>query len=847
MKKYLSAKSFYILSVLLMASCSGEKKNNDSSDSSALKGIHKIMIPTQVYENMADEESYEERRDNYFDLIHGMMTDWREVNKANFKAKYEERINNPTKTVMSYADGLLLGEWQERGSNDVAGNVRVVDYNQSTDILYAISDGGILWKGARDGSSWTTQNDYFLLDKHVLKVIDIPGGVRLLAAVGSQLKYSDDEGETWEDVAGLIANETSGRAIDLVQLNDADGTILYLYRKTFGTGGTGNFLYQSTDNGLNFDLVYDLTSSNANMASLACPFGSDQAYLIDGTNAIHKFEGGALTELVTSPAITAASRVQIEVNISGAGNTIYILGDSQTLFKSTDEGASFTEVSTLSPSSWDVGMQVSLDDPDVLYFGAVNIYRSTNGGVTFDVVSEWWEYYGDIANKIHADIMNITPFKTAIGEEFTVIPNHGGINISYDHLVSTPSIGLLDLNTGQFYDVLTDPNNSDFAYGGTQDQGFQRTSTANSPAVSGFNQLISGDYGSMQFSANGNLLWAQYPGGDYSLYVDPMTAGGPMEWFDIEGDDMPSYNWIIPSGPAPNPSDNFIYSAGGSLGGGPGSYLIKLTYTAGTGITGEELPFDFMGAVGSPISAIETTPANEDLIFVSTENGKFFKSTDAGMSFVQTTAFTGPGGWWIYGADIYASRTNENLVFLAGSDYGPSCVWMSTDGGDTFTALDNGMPNTTAHEIVMDPEEKFLFAATDAGPYVYSMELEEWFDISGNDAPIQIYMCVEYVEDQDLVRFGTYGRGIWDFSIISDVSTANETANVFNAYPNPVVGASFTLELANNELVQIFDLNGKLIFSKQLKQGNNVINTSEYKNGVYLLKIGNQTKKLIIS
>jgi hypothetical protein len=49
------------------------------------------------------------------------------------------------------------------------------------------------------------------------------------------------------------------------------------------------------------------------------------------------------------------------------------------------------------------------------------------------------------------------------------------------------------------------------------------------------------------------------------------------------------------------------------------------------------------------------------------------------------------------------------------------------------------------HEMCMDVDENFLFAATDAGPYVYSMAQEEWFDLGGLETPIQRYVSCEFV------------------------------------------------------------------------------------------------------
>ena len=38
-----------------------------------------------------------------------------------------------------------------------------------------------------------------------------------------------------------------------------------------------------------------------------------------------------------------------------------------------------------------------------------------------------------------------------------------------------------------------------------------------------------------------------------------------------------------------------------------------------------------------------------------------------------------------------------------------------------------------------------------------------WEYLGGISAPDQVYWTVEYIEELNTVRFGTYGRGIWDF------------------------------------------------------------------------------------
>ena len=40
-----------------------------------------------------------------------------------------------------------------------------------------------------------------------------------------------------------------------------------------------------------------------------------------------------------------------------------------------------------------------------------------------------------------------------------------------------------------------------------------------------------------------------------------------------------------------------------------------------------------------------------------------------------------------------------------------------------------------------------------------------WVDITGNQAPITIYWSVEALPRGNTLRFGTYGRGIWDYKV----------------------------------------------------------------------------------
>jgi hypothetical protein len=79
--------------------------------------------------------------------------------------------------------------------------------------------------------------------------------------------------------------------------------------------------------------------------------------------------------------------------------------------------------------------------------------------------------------------------------------------------------------------------------------------------------------------------------------------------------------------------------------------------------------------------------------------------------------------------------------------------------------MSNGLPSTIVNELVASPDEKFIFAATDAGPYAYVVAENTWYSLSDNTVPVQNFTSVEYIRTENVVRFATFGRGVWDLKI----------------------------------------------------------------------------------
>jgi chitodextrinase len=83
------------------------------------------------------------------------------------------------------------------------------------------------------------------------------------------------------------------------------------------------------------------------------------------------------------------------------------------------------------------------------------------------------------------------------------------------------------------------------------------------------------------------------------------------------------------------------------------------------------------------------------------------------------------------------------------------------------------------------------------------------------------------------------------------VATLNPTTDIqskqnptVRIYPNPFADV-LLIEANRNLQVEVYDVNGRKVLSKSLVQGANIVNTSFLPKGVYILRCGNVSKKII--
>ncbi len=756
-----------------------------------------------------EEQAYRESREKYRELIHRAApnTDWKAIeaeNSANALARKRTMPGYGLRDAQAetFAGGALKGDWIERGSQNLSGSVRAIAYEPSNNMLYNVSDGGSLWKRPLTGATaWTLLNDDIRFSIRSFGAVEKPGGggARLLVSYNDEVRYSDNEGASFTLSNGLtfpVAWPGGNYIASIATLNDAARTVYVLSRLWDPTPWAPRYwLYRSTDRGANFTKIHEFAIGDDDKLSVTTTYNADVVYAAEalstaGQMKLFSISGATVTQISSTAFADAGQNIVLKAGLNAGVTSLYALMQNTKLYVSNNLGATWSLSSSLANSSWGM-LDASNTSSSIVYTGDINARKSTNAGVTFAPVNEWSDYYGDITNFLHADMMYMQHFQKSDGTKFNLICTHGGVYVSYDEMVTRTNLSLTGHNVGQFYDVVTDPDNTNYVFAGSQDQGLQRNLTANSPGTDllNFQQVISGDYGQMALTGTGSNkhLWTQYPGG--VIYYYPNALGDYQSSYNMTGTQVPNYDWMLALARTPNSDiNNEVLMGGGNITGGGGSYLSRLTAATVSPftITASQFPYDFRANSNngtSGITAIECSNIDAGRIYVATEDGTFFYSNNNGTSWTKSAAFTGPNPWYLYGSSILASKLTSNLVWFAGSGYSNPGVYKSTNGGVSFTAMNNGLPNTLVYEIVANNNESQLYAATEAGPYVYVVSQNQWYPMIGAATPTQSYTTVEYLASTNTVRFATYGRGIWDFRITAILSIsglkikANKTTN----------------------------------------------------------------------
>jgi|GEM_PF-845327 len=774
-----------------------------------LQNSENIAIPSPFGPSDEDDPNRDSLKQLYYDQLYYATegTNIDSIHNANWQRHQDIKKSRLAQgyqknTVESFMNGDLMAQWHERGPNNEAGDMRILDYVPSTDALLGISTANHLWKGSIAGNDWVLLDDDIKYNKAILAAFDYNGGHRILTTFGSGeekkvIRYSDDDGETWTLASGLDYYDHWGGAKRVVKMDN--GTTVYYLVQTWSGNPWGSQvqLHKSNDKGETFTSVYiptDVGYGGDDFSIVKAP-DADILFLIDNKHKnvyriTHNMDGTSTIGTAVSYAAEGVPNGKLDItcryNTTESKYEIFVNVDSDNSLYSFLEGdTDWTNHATPSSTVWNRGFLVNPSTGE-LYVGGFQLNKSDDYETWEAQYAQWWEYYGTSKDSMHVDIMNLQYFEKADNTPFILICNHAGVHVTYDDFHTTANLGLSNLRVTTLYDQTTASDG--FVYCGAQDKGtftYDGNSLANYDLFDTDNRST-GDGMIGEFFNNDASIAMMLQNGSFYAYANKSTSG-LRGYGQIPGNHRPG--WINPIKSTPDPTDSRVYIAGGNLNGGDGSYLITMDMVvSGSNVTfnPSQFNYDFRANSNngtSVIKAIGTSESDSDRLYIATQDATFFYSTDGGTSWTKSSA-TLPSSMIPW--DIITSETDADVVYISGTGNSNTGVYKSIDGGVSFTALDTDIPSATIYEIALAEDNDLLYAATSAGPYVFNLQDNTWYPLIGGDTPLVDFNTVDNIGN-NTIRFGTYGRGIWDLEVTSA--------------PLPVELVRFEAELQDNNEV----------------------------------------------
>ena len=765
-----------------------EDENNDEAEEEREKAKAEYAIKAAEFRNM---QLKDEKGKIPFDAMEKAKERLKEM-----QAEQQKRAIDAGKPEGLTVAGLAPGDWVSQGPGNIGGRIRsIVIHPTNANMMWVGSVGGGIWKTVNGGTTWFAVDDFMANLAVSAMVIDPINPNTMYAATGEGFGNGDalrgdgifksiDGGVIWNRLANTRASDPvvcpAGTNCPWAYVNrlaiSPDGSTIL--------AATASGIHRSTNGGITWTRV-----TMANTAYLDVDFDpADPQKAVAGSlgTSIYTTNGGITWDFSSitfggrvelSYAPSSPSIVYASIDINGLDPASKQKGD---MYRSSDGGQSFSVVNSGNKLLWEQGdyaniIWVNPQDSAFVIVGGLDLWRSTDGGLTFSQISRWQSPANVSPHADHHIILASPGFNNTTNKT-VYFGNDGGIFRASDVSTVAQTTGWTNLNNSlgitQFFGAAA--NSAGLIIGGTQDNGNLRSDPV---GFSGWTDFTGGDGGFVAADpTNANYFYTEYvyltiqrstnsAASAGFVYCNPVPTASNLPCAGtgiMDAGKEDSSNFIAPFILDPN-EPNRMLAGGISLWRSNNIKAAGLPTWAEIKSPVAPRPPSPNPNPTPPISAIAVAKVNSDLVVVGHNDGQMY-ITQNGLSTPASWSRIDNGTPQRYVMRMAIDESHSpNWIYATFGGFSSDNIYRTSDLGLTWTDVSGfgatSLPDVPVRSIVINPvKPAFLYVGTEIGIFASEDAGATWILPQGGPANVAVD---ELFYSQGKLSAATHGRGVY--------------------------------------------------------------------------------------